>query len=287
VVFIILHYQALIDTEECVNSILKYINYNNYKIIIVDNCSPNKSGEILKNKYLDQSKVHVILNSDNMGFARGNNVGYHLAKNKYKADFIVMINNDTIINDSNFINKIINKYNNNKYGILGPDIISLVDNNHQNPIRKNGMSFSEVQERIKKFQILKILNKFKIDSLGRKVFCKIKGNKVLVINNNYSMEQEDVVLHGSSLIFSPDYINKYDGLHDETFMFWEEFILYYIAKRDKIKILYTPDLKIYHKEDSSTNLVLPNQHKKNKFFYENSISSLLKLRNIMNYDKNI
>lgn len=47
--FIILHYNVVDETINCVNSIKNNINSNNYHIVIADNASPNKSGDILLN----------------------------------------------------------------------------------------------------------------------------------------------------------------------------------------------------------------------------------------------
>lgn len=47
-----------------------------------------------------------------------------------------MINNDTLIKQKDFIDILIGKYKVSKYGVLGPDVISLIDNGHQNPIKK-------------------------------------------------------------------------------------------------------------------------------------------------------
>lgn len=266
IVFVILHYQTIKDTEECINSILQNINYGNFEIVIVDNFSTDGSGQVLKDKYNNLSNMHVILNNENLGFAKGNNIGFRFAKYELKAEFIIMINNDTLIKQKDFIDILIGKYKVSKYGVLGPDVISLIDNGHQNPIKKGGLTYNYVCGKIKKFKILYILNKFFMDLLFRRIYSILKKNSDNDFLCNYELEQEDITLHGSCLIFSPKYISKYDGLFDNTFMYWEESILYYIASRDKIKLLYTPNLKIYHKEDSATNTVLKNSRNKNRFF---------------------
>ena len=43
IVFVILHYTAINMTISSVASIRRYIDTGNYKIIIVDNCSPDDS----------------------------------------------------------------------------------------------------------------------------------------------------------------------------------------------------------------------------------------------------
>ena len=131
--FVVLHYITVQDTIECVESILNNIDYQNYIIIIVDNGSKNNSGELLKNKYSDNPKIKVIISKKNLGFAKGNNLGYNFAKYKMDSDFIALINNDTILEQKNFITKIVDKYTNVKFHILGPDILSTKDGIHQNP----------------------------------------------------------------------------------------------------------------------------------------------------------
>ncbi len=51
-----------------------------YKIVIVDNASPDKSGALLKEHYKNDDHVEVLLNQENLGFARGNNVGFRYAE---------------------------------------------------------------------------------------------------------------------------------------------------------------------------------------------------------------
>ena len=71
IAFEILHYMALDSTEMSVEYIRKNIDTENYVILIVDNCSPDGSGETLKEKYKDTDKVIVVCNSSNQGFTKG------------------------------------------------------------------------------------------------------------------------------------------------------------------------------------------------------------------------
>ena len=97
----------------------------------------------------------------------------------------------------------------------------------------------------------------------------------------YANESEEVKLHGSALVFSKKFIEKYDYcFHPQTFMYNEESILNYIANRDKLVTLYYPKIKLYHKEDGATNKFLKSKKRKRSFYYKNFIHSakiLLKL----------
>ncbi|HEM5053539.1 TPA: glycosyltransferase, partial [Streptococcus suis] len=80
--FIILHYMVKEETIKCVESILER-EMDNIQIIIVDNLSPNNSGQELFEYYKGNDIVDVLLNDENAGFASGNNVGYSYTKEKY------------------------------------------------------------------------------------------------------------------------------------------------------------------------------------------------------------
>lgn len=94
VFIIVLHYKNWEETNECLKS-LKDLDYDNFKTIVVDNDKENK------------------------GFAGGNNIGIKQAL-KQKADYILLLNNDTIA-DKNFLKELIRiGESNEKIGILGP-----------------------------------------------------------------------------------------------------------------------------------------------------------------------
>ena len=102
---------------------------------------------------------------------------------------------------------------------------------------------------------------------------EIDRKKDIIINN-------EVQLHGSAMIFSPTFIKRYDGLYNGTFLYFEEVSLRYICERDNLIVLYTPAIKIIHKESKSTKSIYSNWQKRHRFYYENVIYSAT---NLMNY----
>ena len=60
----------------------------------------------------------------NNGFAKANNIGCKYAKEKYKPNYLVVINNDIVITDDKFEEKIDECYKKTKFHILGPKIIT-------------------------------------------------------------------------------------------------------------------------------------------------------------------
>jgi len=282
VFFLILHYQTIEDTRECINSILANIKYENYNIIVVDNGSPNGTGRKLAELYKNNPKVKIIISENNLGFARGNNLGFKYIKNNFNADFIVMINNDTIMQDQDFIKKIIEEYEREPYHILGPKIISLVNQKNQNPMPVAQKNIKEVKRNIFRLRILLLSNYLRLESFLRKIYETL----IKKVENDDLIQVNDYMLHGSCLVFSKDYIKKYDGLYDKTFLYGEEDILYFISKRDNLKMRYFENAFIYHKEDSATNSIVKEENQKRRFIYKHSLKSLKELYKLMKESQN-
>ncbi len=102
---------------ECFESIFK-INYSNYSVIMVDNGSFDKSVQFVKDKF---PQVEIIENKRNLGFAAACNQGIRQAF-KDKADYVLLLNNDTVVS-SNFLIKMVKAgEHNKKIGIIGSKI---------------------------------------------------------------------------------------------------------------------------------------------------------------------
>lgn len=87
------------------------------------------------------------------------------------------------------------------------------------------------------------------------------------------------------MIFSPEYFKLYNGFYENTFMYMEEDILYYIVKRDKLKILYNPNIVIYHKEFLSTDCLDIKAFKSRRFRYKNVIKFCIEFLKLIHKDK--
>ncbi len=87
---IILNYNGADFLENCLRSI-SLQDYDNYEVIIVDNASTDCSLAKAQKKFQD---IRIICNETNLGYAEGNNVGVRHAK----GEFVVLLNNDTIVN---------------------------------------------------------------------------------------------------------------------------------------------------------------------------------------------
>ena len=93
-------------TLDCLSSLEK-ITYPNVKVYIIDNGSSDNSVTAIRNQFPD---YEIIGLPENYGFARGNNAGFELVKQK--ADYTIFLNNDTIV-DPNFVEPLINAMESN------------------------------------------------------------------------------------------------------------------------------------------------------------------------------
>ncbi len=252
IVYVILHYMAGKDTIECAESIFESSknSKHNISIVIVDNASTNDSYALLQQKYSRNNRVKLIHSDTNQGFARGNNQGFEYAKKNLNPDFIVMLNNDTVISQTDFNEVIVRKYEEKKFAVLGPDIIT-ADGYHQNPGEKQSWGLKELRIYRLKKRIRYMLNLICLDSsLGEAV----ARNKNVYRTQTLDGDRENTILHGACLIFSKDYIEKFDGINGDTFLYMEEDILKLYADYYGFLMLYTSELEIFHKEDVATNM---------------------------------
>ncbi len=283
--FVILHYLNTEDTIACIESIRNHVIFPEYSLVLVDNASPNHSGEILAARYEKTPDIHLLRLKKNLGFAEGNNAGYQYARNVLNSNFILVINNDTIIEQPDFIKLITEKYDQFQYDILGPDIISLKDNSHQNPRIEILTDESTIKGFIKRYILMHFLSMVNLD------LAFLKAKKILFPKSNvapkklekqaHEREAANVKLHGSALIFSPSFIQQFNRcFYPGTFMYCEESILNYIATIKGLVTLYFPKVKMFHKEDGATDSYLKTSRRKREFYYKYFVKSsrvLLKL----------
>ena len=91
---IVLNYRNPDETIECVDSVLKSeTTCFLLSVLIVDNSEDSESCRRLQKHY---PKLAVIHNSENLGYAGGNNVGIRLALEQ-GADYVFVLNNDCVI----------------------------------------------------------------------------------------------------------------------------------------------------------------------------------------------
>ncbi|NTW30016.1 MAG: glycosyltransferase [Candidatus Moranbacteria bacterium] len=89
VFIVILNWNGKDRLAACLRSVFA-LSYQNFEVVVVDNASRDGSLEEAKSSF---SRAHFILNSENIGFAAGMNVGIRFSLSR-GAEFVWILNND-------------------------------------------------------------------------------------------------------------------------------------------------------------------------------------------------
>lgn len=269
--FVILHYGEAPVTIAAIKSVLALKNDEyTVSIIIVDNASPNGTGLEVKRHIKNLHNVYFIQNKKNLGFARGNNVGFLFAKNNLQADFIILLNNDIVIESNDFFDLVSQDYNKEKFAVLGP-CIRTPNGKQQNPLRKKMLKGFRLKVTLAYLYLDLLLTMSFIFPVFFKILNKIKPKKTSLKKN---IPINNVELHGSFLIFSPLYIQEFDGLYDKTFMYCEEEFLFARCIAKGLNSRYNPTINVFHNEAENRDDEFLKTRKKRLFRIKNCIRSL-------------
>ena len=227
------------ETRLCIESVINNSNYNNYELIVVNNGSTDNTAnglEYYKNTY---KFITIVNNHKNYGFSKGMNIGSLHAK----SDYIILLNNDTIVN-KNWLYPLVKPLLLNKCNCCSP-----VTNNCGNEV-KQFISYNNVNDLLLKAEKLQHNKLYKCEEIDRiPFFCPI-----LKKNDFYSVGMLD---------------EKYGigGWEDDDIQ--EKFKLY---KKDGVNY-FTYGSFVYHMEsltmsDTSTNGKQWTQTNNNKTIFE-------------------
>ncbi len=112
---VILSYNNLRYTLDCLESILTQSSYPNFEVILIDNASPELEVREALGK-LEDPRLRIVLNEENKGYAGGNNQGMAMAR----GDIIILLNNDTIC-PADWIERLVEPLRDNpRLGMVGP-----------------------------------------------------------------------------------------------------------------------------------------------------------------------
>jgi GT2 family glycosyltransferase len=113
---IVLTYNNLELTRDCLDSLEKNSDDVELEIVVVDNASSDGSPAYLSSWAASRPNVKLILNNNNRGFAAGNNQGLAVAS----GDYLVILNNDTVVT-RHWAQRMVNHLrNDSRIGIIGP-----------------------------------------------------------------------------------------------------------------------------------------------------------------------
>ncbi len=218
VCIILVNYNGYEDTVECVKSILK-CNYSAYHIILVDNAS--KDRELLKKDQFLNESCDILYSDVNNGFSEGNNIGIEASK-KYNPDYVLLLNNDTIVKDD-FLDKLVNAAEKDEKAMIVTGGINYYYD--QNEPWYNHGSYHK--------------------TTGYTTMVK---KDISHYQNPYSVTYST----GCLMLIRFTFIEKYGLLSDDFFLYSEDTEYCLRVLDHNYHILNIPEVLIYHKVNAST-----------------------------------
>jgi len=240
---IILSYNTKDLTSQCIQSIIenyrKELENGETEIIVVDNASSDGSQSAISNIKYQISNIKIIENKENVGFAKGCNIGAKKSKGKY----ILFLNSDTETLDRGFLKMTEFLDANSTIGILGGKLL--------NPD-------SSPQPSAGKFYTL--FNLF-LMLAGIEVFLGIRKSPKTISKVDW--------VSGGCMMIKKSLFEKLSGFDENFFMYIEDMEMCFRADRLGSATYFYRDVKVVHKAlgSSSRDFAIINIYKGILYFY--------------------
>jgi GT2 family glycosyltransferase len=221
VTIVLLNWNSWKDTVECIESCRK-LSYPDFQILIVDNGSSDGSEALLRERF---PEIEFIQTGANLGFAGGNNVGIRHAL-EHGADYVWLLNNDTIVDPDALTPLVQAAGSEKKIGMVGSKIVyydsprllwyagAVLD--PRKPHRPSHLGLNEED----------------------------RGQYDLTCQTGY--------VTGCSLLASKEMLAEVGLLDAELFLYFEDVDWSARAKAAGWKLMYCPGSLVYHKVSIST-----------------------------------
>jgi len=215
VVTIVLNWNGKEVIADCLNSLLAS-DYPNLRVIVVDNGSVDGSAEYLKAEF---PSVELICSPTNLGFTGGNNLGIRRTLEE-GADYVLLLNNDTVI-DRECVSHLVRVAESNpRYGALNPKMYYF---DPPSRLWFAGGAFS--------------LWRGVSEHWGRKALDE----------GQYDTQREVTFANGCALFIRASALEEV-GLLDETlFSYAEDVDLSIRMRRAGYQLVYVPQARLWHK----------------------------------------
>lgn len=241
---IIVNYNTYKLTKQTIESVFNANPSYNYEIILVDNASKDDSISKIKTwlkQHKDNDKVKIIINSENLGFSKANNIGIKEAKGTY----ILLLNSDTYIIDDCLEDCMSYVEDNKRIGALGCKVV--LPNGMLDHACKRGFPTPKAS-----------LHYFL--KLHKKNPKKYGAYEALHLGEDEVGEID--VLMGAFMLMPRSVLNEVGLLDEQFFMYGEDIDLCFRIKQAGYQIIYYPKASIIHYKGGSS------KKKRTKIIYD-------------------
>lgn len=235
---ILVNWNKPVDTIDAVNSLLLAQGTFELEVLIVDNASTDNSLIRFEDEFKTNKKISILKNKENLGFTGGNNLGIKEAI-KNKADFLLIINNDTYI-DKNLVVELLATFETYpEAGIASPKIYFAPG--------------FEYHKKYSKAEIGKVIWYAGGEMDWDNVYGKNRGVDE-VDRGQYDKETELDFATGACMMVAFKLIKKIGMFNNSYFAYMEDVEFSQRAKMAGYKIIYNPKAVLWHKVSQSSGI---------------------------------
>lgn len=238
---IILNFNGSRDTLDCLKTVKQLeLKDSKLEIVVVDNGSSKMEIKKLSDKIQNlktKFKITLIENKQNLGYSEGNNRGIKYALQN-KSDYILLLNNDTLVDKNLLIQLIKVAKKKRKAGIVSPKIYF-------------APGFEYHKNRYQKQNWGKVIW-YAGGLFDRQNILASHRGVDEIDQGQYDQIIETAFATGCCMLIKSEVFDKIGLFNPKYFLYWEDIDLCFRAKRAGFKIIYAPLAKIWHKNASSS-----------------------------------
>ena len=209
--------------RRCLQSIGEGVNGISYEIFVVDNASKDGSAEMVRT---DFPEVHLIVNSENRGFASANNQALRVAGGRH----VILLNPDTVTHRGALLTMVRFMDDHSEAGAIGCRLLN-ADGSIQHSTRKI-LTFSTAL--------------YENTLLGKFVYFRKKVKDYKMKHISFDRVEEVDVTSGAALMIRKSLLDEIGLMDEGYFMFLEEMDLCRRIWTEGYKIYVVPEAVITH-----------------------------------------
>lgn len=223
------------NTIACLDSLEKSTKDNfSLDVVVVDNASREKF-IVIKERFKNFS-LHIIRSETNTGFSGGHNIGIKYALEN-GAEYVVILNNDTIV-EKNAVKELVNTFENDEaIGIVSPKIYFA-----------KGYEFHK--DRYAREELGKVLW-YTGGKMDWKNLIGYHRGVNEVDTGQYDTGEQTELPTGGCMAIKKEVFEKINMLDEQYFLYYEDTDFAVRAKKNGFSICYAPKAIVWHKNAGS------------------------------------
>lgn len=236
---IIVDFNSIKRTIKYIKSLQSHCKEYKFSFIVVENGDENITKKEVAYLYKEKRFIegydvflyksydlefNIVFPKSNLGYAKGNNLGFKVERKLYNSDYLLVSNNDIVFSSLLDFNKIKEIFeSNSKIGIIGPEVVGI------NGKRQSPYMIEKPIDRLILYYWKSMLNFKNINDMD------------FSINEGYC----DYVA-GSFVFIRSEAFEAVGGYDSETFLYGEEIILSTKMRIEGYETYFTNKFRVIH-----------------------------------------